>query len=76
MGDIDIDRIIQEYQDRQNAGEPEPFDSFLPTPPATTTTKPMGYPGFIPNENMVLYTNLEHGPVRTPVVKNTSHCNT
>jgi hypothetical protein len=33
MGDIDIDRIIQEYQDRQNAGEPEPFDSFLPTPP-------------------------------------------
>jgi hypothetical protein len=31
MGDIDIDRIIQEYQDRQNAGEPEPFDSFLPT---------------------------------------------
>jgi hypothetical protein len=30
MGDIDIDRIIQEYQDRQNAGEPEPFDSFLP----------------------------------------------
>jgi hypothetical protein len=33
MGDIDMDRIIQEYQDRQNAGEPEPFDSFLPTPP-------------------------------------------
>jgi hypothetical protein len=33
MGDIDIDRIIQEYQDRQNAGEPEPFDSFLPPPP-------------------------------------------
>jgi hypothetical protein len=33
MGDIDIDRIIQEYQDRQNAGEPEPFDSFLPTQP-------------------------------------------
>ena len=33
MGNIDMDRIIQEYQDRQNAGEPEPFDSFLPTPP-------------------------------------------
>jgi hypothetical protein len=33
MGNIDIDRIIQEYQDRQNAGEPEPFDSFLPPPP-------------------------------------------
>jgi hypothetical protein len=33
MGDIDMDRIIQEYQDRQNAGEPEPFDSFLPPPP-------------------------------------------
>jgi hypothetical protein len=32
MGDIDMDRIIQEYQDRQNAGEPEPFDSFLPEP--------------------------------------------
>jgi hypothetical protein len=30
MGDIDMDRIIQEYQDRINAGEPEPFDSFLP----------------------------------------------
>jgi hypothetical protein len=30
MGDIDIDRIIQEYQDRIDAGEPEPFDSFLP----------------------------------------------
>jgi hypothetical protein len=35
MGDIDIDRIIQEYQDRQNAGEPEPFDSFLPEPVST-----------------------------------------
>jgi hypothetical protein len=34
MGDIDMDRIIQEYQDRIDAGEPEPFDSFLPTPPA------------------------------------------
>jgi hypothetical protein len=33
MGDIDMDRIIQEYQDRIDAGEPEPFDSFLPTPP-------------------------------------------
>ena len=33
MGDIDIDAIIQEYQDRIDAGEPEPFDSFLPTPP-------------------------------------------
>jgi hypothetical protein len=33
MGDIDIDRIIQEYQDRIDAGEPEPFDSFLPPPP-------------------------------------------
>jgi hypothetical protein len=35
MGDIDMDRIIQEYQDRQNAGEPEPFDSFLPEPVST-----------------------------------------
>jgi hypothetical protein len=34
MGDIDMDRIIQEYQDRIDAGEPEPFDSFLPPPPA------------------------------------------
>ena len=33
MGDIDMDRIIQEYQDRIDAGEPEPFDSFLPTEP-------------------------------------------
>ena len=33
MGDIDIDAIIQEYQDRIDAGEPEPFDSFLPTQP-------------------------------------------
>ena len=33
IGDIDMDRIIQEYQDRQNAGEPEPFDSFLPPAP-------------------------------------------
>ena len=33
MGDIDMDAIIQEYQDRIDAGEPEPFDSFLPTPP-------------------------------------------
>jgi hypothetical protein len=35
MGDIDMDRIIQEYQDRINAGEPEPFDSFLPEPVST-----------------------------------------
>jgi hypothetical protein len=40
MGDIDMDRIIQEYQDRQNAGEPEPFDSFLPTPPPPTGPAP------------------------------------
>ena len=33
MGDIDMDAIIQEYQDRIDAGEPEPFDSFLPTQP-------------------------------------------
>jgi len=33
MGDIDMDRIIKEYQDRIDAGEPEPFDSFLPPPP-------------------------------------------
>ena len=33
MGNIDIDAIIQEYQDRIDAGEPEPFDSFLPTQP-------------------------------------------
>jgi hypothetical protein len=49
MGDIDMDRIIQEYQDRQNAGEPEPFDSFLPTPPAGPAPQeddpfPMGPP--------------------------------
>jgi len=37
MGDIDMDRIIQEYQDRIDAGEPEPFDSFLPTQPDFTT---------------------------------------
>lgn len=29
LGNIDIDAVIQEYQNRQDAGEPEPFESFL-----------------------------------------------
>jgi len=40
MGNIDIDAIIKEYQDRQDAGEPEPFDSFLPPPPPPPAPEP------------------------------------
>ena len=29
LGNIDVDAIIKEYQDRQDAGEPEPFESFF-----------------------------------------------
>jgi hypothetical protein len=29
LGNVDMDAIIKEYQDRQDAGEPEPFESFL-----------------------------------------------
>ena len=32
LGNIDVDAIIKEYQDRQDAGEPEPFESFFTEP--------------------------------------------
>ena len=32
LGNRDIDSIIKEYQDRQDAGEPEPFESFFTEP--------------------------------------------
>ena len=32
LGNVDIDSIIKEYQDRQDAGEPEPFESFFTEP--------------------------------------------
>ena len=32
IGNKDIDSIIKEYQDRQDAGEPEPFESFFTEP--------------------------------------------
>jgi hypothetical protein len=32
LGNIDVDSIIKEYQDRQDAGEPEPFESFFTEP--------------------------------------------
>ena len=53
MGDIDIDGIIQEYQDRIDAGEPEPFDSFLPTQPdpRDIAYASVGGPGGPPPEN-------------------------
>jgi len=53
MGDIDMDRIIQEYQDRIDAGEPEPFDSFLPTQPdpRDIAYASVGGPGGPPPEN-------------------------
>jgi hypothetical protein len=50
MGDIDMDRIIQEYQDRIDAGEPEPFDNFLPTQPDLGYAS-VGGPGGPPPEN-------------------------
>jgi hypothetical protein len=42
LGNIDVDAIIKEYQDRQDAGEPEPFESFFtePTPAPVTTEAP------------------------------------
>ena len=43
LGNRDIDSIIKEYQDRQDAGEPEPFESFFtePTPaPSVVPTMP------------------------------------
>jgi hypothetical protein len=58
MGDIDIDRIIQEYQDRQNAGEPEPFDSFLPTPPPPAGPAPQeDSPNFLAFQQTPEYQN-------------------
>jgi hypothetical protein len=50
MGDIDMDRIIQEYQDRIDAGEPEPFDSFLPTPPPPPPEPNGFFPGIDPRD--------------------------
>jgi hypothetical protein len=32
LDNIDVDAIIKEYQDRQDAGEPEPFESFFTEP--------------------------------------------
>ena len=47
MSSVDIDEIIKEYQDRIDAGEPEPFDSFLPTQPDPRDLPPasVGGPG-------------------------------
>lgn len=65
MGDIDIDRIIQEYQDRQNAGEPEPFDSFLPEPVSTPEPKFVPPPpepnGFFPGINPEDFEDFDFG---------------
>ena len=53
MSSVDIDEIIKEYQDRIDAGEPEPFDSFLPTQPDPRDLPPasVGGPGGPPPEN-------------------------
>jgi hypothetical protein len=42
LGNIDVDAIIKEYQDRQDAGEPEPFESFF------TDFSPVTTPSVVP----------------------------
>jgi len=51
LGNIDVDAIIKEYQDRQDAGEPEPFESFftepsqVPVMPSFPIQQPMNFTG-------------------------------
>ena len=44
LGNVDIDLIIKEYQDRQDAGEPEPFESFFEAPAPVMPEAPAEVP--------------------------------
>ena len=47
FSNIDVDAILKDYQDRQDAGEPEPFESFF-TEPSPAPVMPSAPAGFIP----------------------------
>jgi len=63
LGNIDVDAIIKEYQDRQDAGEPEPFESFF-TEPSQAPVMPQ-IPAY---QEPVNFTAVPQAPVLAPVM--------
>jgi len=63
LGNIDVDAIIKEYQDRQDAGEPEPFESFF-TDFSSAPVMPQA-PAY---QEPVNFTAVPQAPVLAPIM--------